>query len=281
MSIPQIDRHQELARFLRVRRERISPEQAGLQDHGRRRTPGLRRGEVAMLAGVGLDWYTYLEQGRPINVSADVLDRLADVFMLDAAERKHIFYLARKQFPLEKIQEAPAVESSLQRFLDGLATSPACIMDFRMNIVAWNSAYCVLNGDFNLKSEQERNFVWMTFTSPQFRHLKGDQWEHHARRIASQFHAGYARYADDPWWSEQYESLSAASSEFRDFWDAYDVREAIDAPKTLHCPNLGQLNFDYISFQSLEHPELTVTIHVPQQDGTMEKMEQLLKEKSS
>ncbi|MBT2289221.1 helix-turn-helix domain-containing protein [Paenibacillus albidus] len=278
MSIPQLDRYQELARFLRIRRERITPGQVGLPYSGRRRTPGLRRGEVAMLAEVGLDWYTYLEQGRHINVSTEVLERLSNVLMLDASERKHIFSLARKELPLEQAKEASTISETLQRFLDGLGTSPACIMDTRMNIVAWNSAYCALNGDLTVMSDRERNFVWMTFTSPQFRYLKGDQWEQHARRIAAQFHAGYARYADDPWWSEQFEALSKASSEFREFWETHDVREAIDSPKALHCPNLGMLNFDHVSFQSLENPSLMVSIHVPHQDGTIEKMQQLMGE---
>ncbi|MGN7760550.1 helix-turn-helix transcriptional regulator [Paenibacillus sp. 22594] len=276
MSTPQLDRFQELARFLRIRRERIRPEQVGLPYSGRRRTPGLRRGEVAMLAEVGLDWYTYLEQGRHINVSPEVLERLSNVFMLDASERKHLFSLARRELPLELPFDASFVSPSLQGFLDSLDTSPASIMDTRMNIVAWNSAYCAINGDLSSMSERERNFVWMTFTSPQFRYLKGDQWELHARRIAAQFHAGYARCADDPWWSEQYEALSKASPEFREFWKTHDIRDAIDSHKVLRCPNLGKLNFDLVSFQSLENPNLTVSIHVPQQDGTIAKMELLM-----
>ncbi|SFF33443.1 Helix-turn-helix domain-containing protein [Paenibacillus algorifonticola] len=272
----QLDRYRELAHFLRTRRERITPEQVGLPSGGRRRTPGLRRGEVAMLAEVGLDWYTYLEQGRHINVSRDVLERVADVLMLDATERKHLFFLAHKQLPLERRQDSPKVGPALQRFLDGLGDSPACVMDTKMNIVAWNSAYCALNGDYSVKSEQERNFVWLTFTSSQFRYLKGEQWEMHARRIVAQFHACYARYTDDPWWSKQYEALSKVSSEFREFWETHDVREAIDAHKALNCPNLGVLNFDHISFQSLENPNLTVSIHIPHQDGTIEKMRQLM-----
>ncbi|MDP4097122.1 helix-turn-helix transcriptional regulator [Paenibacillus sp. P96] len=276
MSMTQLDRYQELARFLRIRRERITPQQAGLPNSGRRRTPGLRRGEVAMLADVGLDWYTYLEQGRHINMSAEILDRLANVLMLDSAERKHLFFLARKELPLEQALQPSRVNPALQSFLNSLGTSPANVMDSRMNIVAWNSAYCALNGDMSLKTEQERNFVWMTFTSPRFRYIKGDQWEQHARRIVAQFHAGYARYADDSWWSEQFKALSKISVEFREYWEAHDIMDAIDAPKALRCPNLGILNFDFVSFQYLGDPNLTVSVHVPHHDGTVEKMQQLL-----
>ncbi|WP_159888165.1 helix-turn-helix transcriptional regulator [Paenibacillus puerhi] len=272
----RLDRYEELARFLRSRRERMTPRQAGLPESGRRRTPGLRRSEVALLADIGLDWYTYLEQGRHINVSAEVLDRIAEVLRLDESERRHLYHLARKQFPLIDTKQPSKVTPELQRFLDSQNLSPSNVMDARMNIIAWNEAYCALNGDLAVMSDRERNFVWMTFTSPRFRYVKGDQWELHARRIAAHFHAGYARHGDDPWWSEQFEALSQASGEFREFWDSHEVLDAIDAPKTLHCPNLGILNFDLVSFQYSNDSNLTISIHVPQRDGTEEKMQRLL-----
>ncbi|MCM3702269.1 helix-turn-helix transcriptional regulator [Paenibacillus macerans] len=276
-----LDRYEELSRFLRTRRERMTPKQVGLPESGRRRTPGLRRSEVALLADVGLDWYTYLEQGRHINVSAEVLDRIAGVLRLNESERRHLFHLARKQFPLIEIEKPPEVVPALQRFLDSQNLSPSNVMDARMNIIAWNAAYCALNGELAAMSERERNFVWMTFTSPRFRYIKGDQWELHARRIAAKFHAGYARHVDDPWWSEQFEALCQASSEFREFWDTHEVLDAIDAPKALQCPNLGTLNFDLVSFQYLDDSNLTVSIHVPHQDGTVEKMQQLVSDYQS
>ncbi|MDQ0229169.1 helix-turn-helix transcriptional regulator [Metabacillus malikii] len=275
MSI-QLDRYEELARFLRTCRERITPKEVGLPESGRRRTPGLRRSEVALLADVGLDWYTYLEQGRNINVSVDVLERIANTLRLNESERKYLFILARKLFPITETKESPQVSQELQRFLDSQNTSPANVMDVRMNIIAWNTAYCALNGDLSAMTEQEKNLVWMTFTSPRFRYLKGDQWELHARRIVATFHAGYASHVDDPWWSEQFDALCQASHEFRKFWESHEVLDAIDAPKALHCPNLGLLNFDLVSFQYVENPSLKVSIHVPHQDGTVAKMERLI-----
>ncbi|MDD9271746.1 helix-turn-helix transcriptional regulator [Paenibacillus sp. GCM10023248] len=272
----RLDRYEELSRFLRSRRERMTPKQAGLPGSGRRRTPGLRRSEVALLADVGLDWYTYLEQGRHINVSAEVLDRIAEVLRLEESERRHLYHLARKEFPLINTQQPSKVTTELQRFLDSQNLSPSNVMDARMNIIAWNEAYCALNGDLAAISDRERNFVWMTFTSPRFRYVKGEQWELHARRIVANFHAGYGRHGDDLWWSEQFEALSQVSREFREFWDSQEVLDAIDAPKTLHCPNLGKLNFDLVSFQYLNDANLTVSIHVPHQDGTVEKMQRLL-----
>ncbi|GJM73720.1 hypothetical protein HMSSN036_59360 [Paenibacillus macerans] len=113
----RLDRYEELSRFLRTRRERITPNQAGLPESGRRRrTPGLRRSEVALLADVGLDWYTYLEQGRHINVSAEVLDRIAGALQLDESERRHLFHLARKEFPLIETEKPSKVTPALQHF---------------------------------------------------------------------------------------------------------------------------------------------------------------------
>nr|AYQ74486.1 XRE family transcriptional regulator [Cohnella candidum] len=186
----RLDRYEELSRFLRTRRERMTPQEVGLPESGRRRTPGLRRSEVALLADVGLDWYTYLEQGRHINVSAEVLDRIAEVLRLEESERRHLYHLARKQFPLVDTNQLSKVTPELQRFLDSQTLSPSNVMDARMNIIAWNEAYCALNGDLAAMSERERNFVWMTFTSPRFRYVKGDQWELHAQRIVANFHAG-------------------------------------------------------------------------------------------
>ncbi|MGC5772622.1 helix-turn-helix transcriptional regulator [Paenibacillus pabuli] len=272
----RLDRYEELSRFLRSRRERMTPKQAGLPESGRRRTPGLRRSEVALLADVGLDWYTYLEQGRHINVSAEVLDRIGEVLQLDESERRHLYYLARKQIPLVVAKQPSKVTTELQRFLDSQNLSPSNVMDAHMNIIAWNEAYCALNGDLAAMSDVERNFIWMTFTSPRFRYVKGEQWEQHARRIVANFHAAYGRHSEDPWWSEQFDALSQVSREFREFWDAHEVLDAIDAPKTLHCPNLGKLNFDLVSFQYLNDSNLTISIHVPHHDGTVEKMQRLL-----
>ncbi|MFD0695318.1 helix-turn-helix transcriptional regulator [Paenibacillus sp. GCM10027628] len=272
----QLDRYAELSRFLRTRRERITPKEVGLPNSGRRRTPGLRREEVAILANVGIDWYTYLEQGRHINVSAEVLERIASVLKLDGPERRHLFLLASKQLPLGEPKITSQVSLSLQSFLDSQSFSPAVVMDARLNIIAWNEAYCALFEDIASLSVEERNIVWMTFNSERFRYMKGDEWEVHARRIAAKFHADYARHADDPWWSEQFDALCQSSPEFRGYWDSQEILDATDAPKTLRCPNIGILNFDHVTFQYSENTNLSVCIHFPRRDGTLEKMQQLL-----
>ena len=156
MNQLELNRHHELAEFLRSRRARLSPEQVGLPRGMRRRTPGLRREEVAMLAGVSPEWYTWLEQGRDINVSAQLLESLARVLQLDANEREHLFLLALRQSPLVETYTPPNISPTLQAFLDSLGTSPACVVDARTNVIAGNAAYCaVFVGDFTKGTERE------------------------------------------------------------------------------------------------------------------------------
>src|SRR3954452_14323684 len=140
MNQLELERHHELAEFLRSRRARLSPEQLGLARGTRRRTPGLRREEVARLAGVSPEWYTWLEQGRDINVSAQLLESLARVLQLDTNEREHLFLLALRQHPPVEMYSAPTVSQGLQAFLDSLGTSPACVVDARTNVIGWNAA---------------------------------------------------------------------------------------------------------------------------------------------
>src|SRR6266852_1701738 len=162
----ELDRHHELAAFLRSRRARLLPEQVGFPRGPRRRTPGLRRAEVALLAGVSPEWYTWLEQGRDIHVSGQVLESLASVLQLDANERAHLFLLALRQPPPVETVSLPTISPTLQQFLDQLGTIPACVVDARLNVVAWNAAFRVVFGDYATLSEQERNLIWRLFTSP-------------------------------------------------------------------------------------------------------------------
>ncbi|CAI6061570.1 helix-turn-helix transcriptional regulator [Cohnella sp. JJ-181] len=278
MSKLPLNRYQELSHFLRSRRERLTPAQAGLPATGHRRTPGLRRGEVAALAGVSLEWYTFLEQGRHIHVSIELLENLSRALQLSPAERRHLFLLAHRQPPPEIQCDPPAISGMLKRFVKGLGTSPACLLDERLNIVLWNDSFKVVFGDPDSLSPEQRNYVWGTFMAPEFRALKGEQWRDHAKRVAAQFRAKCARYLDDPWWSELTERLLACSSEFREFWALHDVEEDATAHKILHHPAAGDLAFDYLSFQPQETTaDLLIAVHVPLGDGvTEEKIKELL-----
>ncbi|MGG0717528.1 helix-turn-helix transcriptional regulator [Robertmurraya massiliosenegalensis] len=270
MSKSNSNRHQELAHFLRNRRERLSPKLFGLPEE-RRRTPGLRRGEVATLAGISLEWYTYLEQGRDINVSTEVLESLARTLQLNDSERKHLFLLAHRQQPPERLNNRNGmVSEKLQRLLDSFGIAPAAVMDTKMNILAWNASFSAVHGNYDLLSEKERNLLWITFTSKSFRILKGEQWEDHAKRTIAKFRAGFAKYLDDPWWTNQVEQLSIKSEEFEAYWQQYDVLDDQDAYKMLNHPEVGVLTFDHLTLQPLGYPELEVSVHIPLKDNQTE-----------
>ncbi len=272
----ELDRHQELAAFLRSRRGRISPEQVGLPRGMRRRTPGLRREEVAMLAGVSPEWYTWLEQGRDINVSGQLLESLARVLQLDANEREHLFLLALRQSPPVEMYTAPTVSPVLQAFLDSLGTSPACVVDARTNIIAWNAAYYVVFAiDSTARTERDRNLIWRMFTNPAAPQAN-EHWKEIARAYVAQFRAGYARFINDPWWAELIADLSKISPEFRELWARHDVVNLSEGRKVLHNALVGRLDFDILWLQTVDSSELRLLIQNPRDSETIEKIKRLL-----
>ncbi len=271
-------RLEELAQFLKTRRARISPEQAGLPGGGRRRTPGLRRGEVAQLSGVSVDWYTWLEQARDIQVSAQVLENVARALQLDANERKHLFLLALQQLPADSAPIEATVGPSLQRFLDLQGTSPAYVTDQRMNIVGWNKAACLIYGDYGSMNARDRNTVWRTFTSPYVRRVLGENWEKNARHRLAQLRAHYGKFAGDPWLMELIADLNRESAEFRAWWPQHDVLNGPEGKKINHHPTAGLLVFDQISFLVSDAPHLTVTINMASDSDTAPKVSRLLEE---
>lgn len=264
------ERFSELAQFLRTRRARISPEQAGLPNEGRRRTPGLRRGEVAQLAGVSADWYTWLEQGRNIQVSAQVIESIARALQLDTNERKHFFLLALQQLPADQAPAGSEITPALQRFIDLQGTSPAYVTDARLNIVGWNTAASIIYGKYETMSLRERNSVWRTFTSPYVRGLLQDHWEKHARHRLAQFRSCYGNYIGVAWWMELIEDLNQVSEEFREWWPKHDVLNGPEGLKINYHPSAGTLVFEQVSFLASDSPHLTVTINMPSADGETE-----------
>src|ERR687896_966403 len=170
---PTLARRDELTDFLRDRRARVTPESAGLDANGRRRTPGLRREEVAQLAGVGLSWYTWLEQGRDIKPSAQVLDALARVLRLDGAERAHLFHLARVELPLPGEDYAREAPAELRAIVDELVPNPAYLIGPRTDVLAWNRAAEAVLGRPTEAPDGRPNLLWWLFTSKEPR---GEQW---------------------------------------------------------------------------------------------------------
>jgi len=275
MAINQlaVDRHQELAEFLRSRRARLSPEQAGLPRGLRRRTPGLRREEVASLAGVSPEWYTWLEQGRGINVSVQLLESLARVLQLDDNERTYLFLLALKQPPPVETFSPPTISPSLQLFLDQLGTTLACVVDARLNIVGRNRALSAVFGLYDGQSERDRNIIWRLFTYPGRRDI---HWEGIARLCLAQFRTEYGRFVGDPWWTKQIAELSEASPEFRDLWARPDVLNVLEGRKSIDHPRVGELSFEFLWLQVVNLPDLRLFVYTPRTKETGDKIAQLL-----
>jgi len=280
MNQLELDRHHELAAFLRSRRARLSPEQVGLPRGIRRRTPGLRREEVATLAGISPEWYTWLEQGRDINVSAQLLESLARVLQLDANEREHLFLLVLRQSAPVETFSAPTISPTLQQFLDQLGATPASVVDTRLNTVAWNAAFCAVFGDPAAASERERNLIWRLFTAPLSRQIN-EGWKEIARIYLAQFRAGYGRFINDPWWAERIAELNEISPEFRELWAHHDVINVSEGQKMMNHPLAGELAFDFLWLQTVGSGDVRLLIHTPRSNsGTAEKIERLLARES-
>jgi transcriptional regulator with XRE-family HTH domain len=286
MNQVEMARHQELAEFLRSRRARLLPEQEGLLGGARRRTPGLRRAEVAMLAGVSLEWYTWLEQGRDIHVSVQVVESLARVLHLDANERAHLFVLALRQLPPVESSAPPTPSPILLQFLDHMGAAPTIITDPRLTVVAVNAAFRVVFGVYMTPSEQSdgdarmdernRNMIWHLFTSP-FMRREGKAWWDISRIYLAQFRAEYGRFITDPWWTEQITELSQISPEFRELWARHDVLTVTEGQKTMLNEQVGELTFDFLWLKAVDGSDLRLLMHLPRPNtGTTEKIAHLL-----
>jgi len=275
----QDHRLQELGDFLRTRRARQTPEEVGLPKGTRRKTPGLRRAEVAQLVGVSVDWYTWLEQGRPITPSTQVLERLVQTLRLDAHERTHLFLLAQQQAPPALMQEPEIVSPALQHFLDQFGTRPAFVSGRRWDILAWNDAGCAVFDDFRRRTApRERNTIWGIFTNPLARQVVVD-WEEDARQLLAQFRSMCGRYPGDAQLTELIHDLMLASPEFRAWWPDHEVRSGQEGRKTLNHPQVGYLLFERLTFQVFDTPDLKVTVYTPLEEAdTPRKVVQLLEQ---
>lgn len=208
----------ELSAFLLRHRRRLTPAAVGLPSTGRRRTPGLRREEVAALAGVGLTWYTWFEQGRDIGVSEAFLLGIARALRLDDAECCHLFLLAQGRPPPPEAHQWPTVGPLIQRLMDDLAARPAYVLNLRWDVVAWNAAADRLF-DFTGRERGERNFLRMVFTDPRLRR-RLPAWREDAPRLLSHFRCDLAVAPDDPAMLALIEALKRLSPDFRRWWEA-------------------------------------------------------------
>jgi transcriptional regulator with XRE-family HTH domain len=261
-------RRQELSGFLRSRRERISPEQVGLPDGGRRRTPGLRREEVAQLAGVGITWYTWLEQGRDINASEQVLEAIARTLMMDPHERSHLFTLAGAAAPIDEL-EAQAISPEVRAMLDQLRPYPAFVSNGRYDLLAYNRAYQVLIGDLDALAFEERNSLWLVFTKETTSRCFVDRDEARARMVA-QLRAAMAEHVAEPAWKCLVKRLQHASADFCDLWDRHDVAAPENARKRILHRDLGLLQFHFVNTWLAPRAGLRLVTYIPADDATAE-----------
>ena len=253
-------RRRELSDFLRTRRARISPEDAGLASSARRRTPGLRREEVALLANIGVTWYTRLEQGQPINVSGDVLERIASALQMDGVESEHLFLLAGQHHHYHPRLHEDEVAESLLRILQLLEPNPACVYGRRWDILAHNKAAAALFGYTEQTDPKLRNMLYRFFMLPTSKELF-PRWHEVAPNLAAQFRAVAARYPGDPSFEALISELLAFSPEFRQFWARHDVRGVTAGYKHIFHPQVGELVLDYTKFALADHPDMRCIVY--------------------
>jgi transcriptional regulator with XRE-family HTH domain len=241
-------RRGELAHFLRARRASLLPEDVGLAGGGRRRTPGLRREEVALLAGVGTTWYTWLEQGRDVRASFDVLEALARALRLTPAERGHLILLGRGEEGPACAPPAERASPTLKRLVANLGTSPAFILGRRWDYLAWNDAGRAVFSWEPGRDPSTRNHIWLTFMDPARRELMTD-WDRGARRLVAKFRADHARHIGDPAFEHLICSLKAGSPEFRKWWERHEVAGSGEGRKEMDHPVAGRLVFEHAIFR--------------------------------
>jgi transcriptional regulator with XRE-family HTH domain len=254
-------RRAELADFLKKRRAALQPEDVGLPNSARRRTPGLRREEVALVAGVGTTWYTWLEQGRDVRASVDVLEAIARGLRLSDAEREHLVLLGRGEgTPVSRPVEAAS--PALRRMVEGLDPHPACVQGRAYDYLCWNESYALVFGDPLDWPEGQRNALWISLMDPARRPML-DDYEQLVRRLVARFRADHAANVGDPRFEELIAALRESSPEFRKFWSAHEVRGSGEGTKTINHLSGRKLVFEHATFRHAVNPEQRLILYTP------------------
>jgi transcriptional regulator with XRE-family HTH domain len=272
-----LDRRAELSEFLRTRRARRKPEDVGLPDFGRhRRVPGLRREELAQLAGVSVAYYTRLEQGNGRNVSAEVLDAIARALRLTDAEHAHLRHLAKpKQHKKTHAARPQQVRGTLRQLLDTLDGIPAYVTGRRSDILVWNRMAAAVFGNWSELPPQERNWARMVFLKPEYRELYVD-WDQKASDIVSFLRMDAGCHPDDPRLSALVGELSVKSEEFRRLWATHDVKEKSHGIKRLLHPLVGELTLSFETFKLPDDGEQSMVTYHAEPDSASAEALQLL-----
>ncbi|MGG1638550.1 helix-turn-helix transcriptional regulator [Paenibacillus sp. NRS-1760] len=264
-------RLQALSSFLKSKRAKIMPEDVGFPIGTRRRTPGLRREEVAQLAGVSTTWYTWLEQGRDIQVSASVLECVAAALQLNDDEREYLYALALgsgySTLPIN--EEQTEITPSLKRILKELRFCPTIISDRRCQIVGWNEAASHVFMDFDQIPAEQRNMIELLFTRKEFRRLAGN-WEHFVGGFLAIFRAYYGQYVQDDWYERFIDEMKRSHPEFQYLWEQSQVSSAPDVLLEFRHARVGKMLFHLTSFQVKGNTDLRCSVYTPAPETSTE-----------
>lgn len=272
-----LDRRAELGEFLRSRRARLRPEELGLSAYGqRRRVPGLRREELAQLAGVSVDHYIRLEQGRSLHFSAEVLDAVARALRLDDAERAHLHSLAR---PAPATAPEPAdrrpLRSGIERLLSSIHDVPAYLVDRTTTVLAWNRLAAALITDFGALPPEQRNMARLFFLDEGVRHLYAD-WRARAGDLVGFLRLDAGRQPADPATAALVEELSASSADFRELWAEHQVKDKGHGHYLYRHPLVGELELAYETLRLPDDPGLALIVHTAEEGSPSHTALQLL-----
>ncbi|WP_235981814.1 helix-turn-helix transcriptional regulator [Methylobrevis albus] len=258
--------------FLKDRRQRLDA--AALGFGGRRRTPGLRREEVAQRAHISTTWYTWLEQGRGGAPSPRVLDSLARALMMTEAEREHLFLVGIGHAPKAQAAAHAGISGRLQRFLDAMPMIPATVATATWDIIGWNRAAQLALTDYTALPPESRNILRRMFLDPATRAMQRD-WEAVARFLVATFRAETARIGENARAADLVAELVAASAEFRRMWQDNDVQTTGEGAKTIRHPRVGEITFEFSSFAIDGRPDLRLMIYNPAAAADAAKMHRL------
>lgn len=248
-----------LGLFIKKNRERLRPEDVGLKPVGRRRTPGLRREELAQLCSISPTWITWIEQGRPVSASAAMLDRLSTALQLTSSERKYLFTLAGKLDPVGEDSQLDGFEAVLESV--SYISAPSYILDRQWNVLAWNKpAEALFEGWLDIKEAPVTpNLLRFTFLAPESK-LLIDNWPYRARRLVAEFRADCGLHVDDSEVRNLILELSEASKEFAMYWQDYNVMEREGGLRTFHHKTYGKLSFRQTTFYPATRRDMKLVV---------------------
>ncbi len=272
-SVETIDpdaRRRELASFLRSRRERVQPQDVGLPPGIRRRTPGLRREEVAQLSGVGVTWYTWLEQGRDINVSTQVVDAIARTLKLDRYEWAHLSTLAGIATGPQP-QQCAALPAAVRKVMHQVAPYPAAVLNDRFDLLAYNPEYRELIVDLDALPAIEHNLLWLAFTNPDWRAAMIDAEQSRCRLVGT-FRSNMAKHLGEPGWQDLLTRLCAASPEFAERWERHEVAPMGQRLKVIDSPKVGLLRLESTSLWVNQGGSVRLLVYTPLDDESAAKL---------